>query len=494
MASVNKVILIGNLGRDPETRYTTGGDAITNLNIATTEQWKDKSGEKQEKTEWHRVVLFGRQAEIAGEYLKKGRSVYIEGRLQTRKYTDKDGVEKYSTEIVGDRMQLLGGREGGAAAATSSSAARAAARARRRRRRWRQRRWRRSGGGGGRREIRRRRAPSGPDPDDPRRRHRRRFVRRPPADAFSRRPSPATDGAVASARRRRGDHAAAQADVAVVEHEVLPRRRRPLRGVEARAAAPVVAAIRRGRSRRASGSASWRRGASSDRVIRRRPGDPVQLLRVDDRPVEQRMVVALHDDERVARVILARDEPRQVAAFLRPADPQPLPLAERVVGETVMAPDDRAVRRFDRPRCPRQILRQEVAKRPLADEADARRVLLGPGRNAFAARDRAHFPLRHFPERKQHRRELLLRQLVQEVALVLGRVEGLQQLDSRAAPAHPRIVTGRDVVGTQRARMVEEGAELDLAVAQHVRVRRAAGARIRAGNARIRARGTRARS
>jgi len=113
MASVNKVILIGNLGRDPETRYTTGGDAVTNLNIATSEQWKDKSGEKQERTEWHRVVLFGRQAEIAGEYLKKGRSVYIEGRLQTRKYTDKDGVEKYSTEIVGDRMQILGRREGG---------------------------------------------------------------------------------------------------------------------------------------------------------------------------------------------------------------------------------------------------------------------------------------------------------------------------------------------------------------------------------------------
>ncbi len=114
MASVNKVILLGNLGRDPETRYTTGGDAVCNLNIATSEQWKDKSGEKQERTEWHRVVLFGRQAEIAGEYLKKGRSVYIEGRLQTRKYTDKDGVEKYSTEVVGDRMQLIGGaREGG---------------------------------------------------------------------------------------------------------------------------------------------------------------------------------------------------------------------------------------------------------------------------------------------------------------------------------------------------------------------------------------------
>jgi len=128
MASVNKVILLGNLGRDPETRYTTGGDAVTNLNIATSEQWKDKAGEKQERTEWHRVVLFGRQAEIAGEYLKKGRSVYIEGRLQTRKYTDKDGVEKYSTEIVGDRMQLIGGaREGGAAGGSDAEFAAASA-------------------------------------------------------------------------------------------------------------------------------------------------------------------------------------------------------------------------------------------------------------------------------------------------------------------------------------------------------------------------------
>jgi len=131
MASVNKVILIGNLGRDPETRYTTGGDAVTNLRIATTETWKDKSGEKQEKTEWHTVVLFGRQAEIAGEYLKKGRPVYIEGRLQTRKYTDKDGVEKYSTESVGDRMQLIGsGRDasGGDVEFSSSSGGGAPAR------------------------------------------------------------------------------------------------------------------------------------------------------------------------------------------------------------------------------------------------------------------------------------------------------------------------------------------------------------------------------
>ena len=136
MASVNKVIILGNLGRDPETRYTTGGDAVTNLNIATSEQWKDKSGEKQERTEWHRVVLFGRQAEIAGEYLKKGRSVYIEGRLQTRKYTDKDGVEKYSTEIVADRMQLIGGREGGGGGDAEFSGASAGA-------------GERSGGGGG---------------------------------------------------------------------------------------------------------------------------------------------------------------------------------------------------------------------------------------------------------------------------------------------------------------------------------------------------------
>ena len=124
MASVNKVILLGNLGRDPETRYTTGGEAVTNLRIATSEQWKDKSGEKQERTEWHSVVLFGRQAEVAGEYLKKGRSVYIEGRMQTRKYTDKEGVEKYSTEVVADRMQLIGGaREGGGGSDTDFASA-----------------------------------------------------------------------------------------------------------------------------------------------------------------------------------------------------------------------------------------------------------------------------------------------------------------------------------------------------------------------------------
>lgn len=113
MASVNKVILIGNLGADPETRYLPSGDAVTNIRIATTETWKDKSGEKQEHTEWHRVAFFGRLAEIAGEYLKKGSPVYVEGRLQTRKWQDKDGQERYTTEIRADRMQLLGGRGGG---------------------------------------------------------------------------------------------------------------------------------------------------------------------------------------------------------------------------------------------------------------------------------------------------------------------------------------------------------------------------------------------
>jgi single-strand DNA-binding protein len=114
MASINKVILVGNLGRDPETRYTQGGDAITNLAVATTDKWKDKaSGEQKEATEWHRVTFFGKLAEIAGQYLKKGSQVYIEGSLRTRKYTDKDGVEKYATEIRGDVMQMLGSRQDG---------------------------------------------------------------------------------------------------------------------------------------------------------------------------------------------------------------------------------------------------------------------------------------------------------------------------------------------------------------------------------------------
>ena len=113
MASVNKVILVGNLGRDPETRYNPEGGAICNISVATTDTWKDKtSGEKQERTEWHRVVFFNRLAEIAGEYLKKGSQVYVEGSLRTRKWQNKEGQERYTTEIVADRMQMLGSRQG----------------------------------------------------------------------------------------------------------------------------------------------------------------------------------------------------------------------------------------------------------------------------------------------------------------------------------------------------------------------------------------------
>lgn len=115
MASVNKVILVGNLGKDPEVRYAPSGDAICNFSLATTESWKDKSsGERKELTEWHRVSFFGKLAEIAGQYLKKGSQVYVEGSLRTRKWTDKEGVERYSTEIRGDEMKMLGSRpEGG---------------------------------------------------------------------------------------------------------------------------------------------------------------------------------------------------------------------------------------------------------------------------------------------------------------------------------------------------------------------------------------------
>ena len=123
MASVNKVILVGNLGRDPETRYATSGAAICNITVATSRQWKDKaSGEKKEETEWHRVVFYDRLAEIAGEYLKKGRPVYVEGRLKTRKWQDKEGQDRYTTEIIADEMQLLGSREGGGGGGGGASA------------------------------------------------------------------------------------------------------------------------------------------------------------------------------------------------------------------------------------------------------------------------------------------------------------------------------------------------------------------------------------
>ena len=113
MASVNKVIIVGNLGRDPEIRYMPGGDAVANIAVATSYKSKDRNtGEQKELTEWHRISFFGRLAEIVGQYLKKGSSVYVEGRMQTRKYTDKDGIERYATDIIAENMQMLGGRQG----------------------------------------------------------------------------------------------------------------------------------------------------------------------------------------------------------------------------------------------------------------------------------------------------------------------------------------------------------------------------------------------
>lgn len=113
MASINKVIIVGNLGRDPENRYMPSGEQVTSIAVATTDRWRDKStGEQKEATEWHRVSFFGKLAEIAGQYLKKGSQVYIEGRLRTRKYTDKEGIERYATEIIADTMQMLGSRPG----------------------------------------------------------------------------------------------------------------------------------------------------------------------------------------------------------------------------------------------------------------------------------------------------------------------------------------------------------------------------------------------
>jgi len=131
---VNKVILIGNLGKDPETRYMPSGSAVTNLTLATSESWKDKqSGEQQERTEWHKVAMFGRLAEIAAEYLRKGSQVYVEGKLRTRKWQDKEGKDRWTTEIVADEMHMLGGKGGGASAGAGAAGAAAAG----------------SGGGGG---------------------------------------------------------------------------------------------------------------------------------------------------------------------------------------------------------------------------------------------------------------------------------------------------------------------------------------------------------
>ena len=127
MASVNKAIILGNLGNDPDMRYLPSGDAVANLSIATTEKFKDKSGQMQDVTEWHRVSFFGKTAEVCGQYLKKGSSIYIEGSIRTRKWQDKDGNDRYTTEIRGDRMQMLGGKPAGGASQAPAQAAPASA-------------------------------------------------------------------------------------------------------------------------------------------------------------------------------------------------------------------------------------------------------------------------------------------------------------------------------------------------------------------------------
>ena len=121
---INKVILVGTVGKDPEVRYFQSGDAYCTLSVATTEQWKDKAGEKQEKTEWHRVKFTRRLAEIVGEYVKKGQQIYVEGKLETQKYTDKQGIERYSTDVVANEMQMLGGKSGGGGSGGDRSAGR----------------------------------------------------------------------------------------------------------------------------------------------------------------------------------------------------------------------------------------------------------------------------------------------------------------------------------------------------------------------------------
>jgi len=121
MASVNKAIIVGNLGRDPELKYLPNGDAVANISVATTDTWKDKDGNKQEATEWHRVSFFGKLAEVCGQYLKKGSQIYVEGSIRTRKWQDKDGQDRYTTEIRGDRMQMLGGRQSGESASSGSA-------------------------------------------------------------------------------------------------------------------------------------------------------------------------------------------------------------------------------------------------------------------------------------------------------------------------------------------------------------------------------------
>jgi len=203
----------------------------------------------------------------------------------------------------------------------------------------------------------------------------------------------------------------------------------------------------------------------------------VQVAGAHVAPVQQRMIVPLHGNQFVARHVLARDEPRRGKAFARAADPKALPLAHRVIGEPVVPADRRALRSDDRTRCSREVPREEIAKRPLADETDACRIAFRVRRDVLTLRECAHVAFHHFAQRKDDGCELRLRQPMQEVRLVLRAVDGLDELGAIRAtrPPHARVMAGRDPIGAQRDRVIEEGAELDFAIAQHVGVGRATG-------------------
>src|SRR5215472_11639758 len=270
-----------------------------------------------------------------------------------------------------------------------------------------------------------------------------------------------------------GNHRSTKTNVAIVKDQILAWRRRPLRGIEDRAPAPVSECLQ---SASCLGHAIARLGGEHAMRRWRRSRDPMHGLEVDRNRIEARIVVTLYDHERIAREILRGNEPRRVASARRPAHAESLALSERVVGEPVMSADNLAFGRFDRPGLARQIAGQKIAERALADEADACRVLLGEGRNTLLARDRPYVALGQLAERKHRGSELFLRELVQEVGLVLARVDRPQQLHAIAVVAKSRVVTRGDGFGAERARVIEKRLELDLVVAKDVGIGRSSGA------------------
>ena len=195
----------------------------------------------------------------------------------------------------------------------------------------------------------------------------------------------------------------------------------------------------------------------------------------DNARIQPAVGVSLHNQQSIVRRVLASDKPWLAVSTLRSADAETLPLAERVVCEALVPADDDTFRRLHRPGFLGQVAGEKLAERPLADEADAGRIFLGVGRNALFARQRAYLALGHVAKRKKRAAELVLRKLMQEIGLILGRVGRLQQFDATARETQPRVMAGGNALRTQRSRVVQKRSELDLAVAQHIGVRRAAG-------------------